>query len=139
MIKLPNKDKCKRREFNRALKVGMYVTMDFLDHKNTMPNWYWDMENHFRDMTPRPKIFKVVEKNKLNLVYYYSKKEDRWINTEEPKQRDWDFDKVDPYQMSKKHFFDAHNIWAWFQRDEVRNIVVMNKEELLEKYLTELI
>ena len=141
MIKLPNKDKCKLKQFNRALKVGMFVTMDFINTKVCCRN-VWDGTNGeliTRNMEPREKILKVVDKNKLELVYFKTEGELKTIREE----WDWDLDKEIGYFYADRDkinpVFNAHNIWSWFQKDEVRNIRIMTKQELLQEYITELI
>ena len=140
MIKLPDKGRCKRKEFRKALSVGSYVYLEFMNGKNTSKRQYrWGAHHsNDRDMTPRPKILKVVDSNTLELMYFYGE-DKRW------KKPDEDFDE-DIYRQSGwyggpniRQRYKAHNIWCWFQRDEIRHIKVMSREELAEEYLLELL
>ena len=93
-------------------------------------------------MSPRPKILKVIERNKLELVYLRDKDE-KWKTPKELHDDDW-FDRHNIWVGSKsvknmKCVYNAHNIWSWFQKDEIRHIKVMDKGELLTEYMTELI
>ena len=69
MITLPNKNKCKRKQFIKALKIGHYVYLEFMNHK-TCGAVYYQGKLITRDMTPRPKIFKIVSRNKFKLIYF---------------------------------------------------------------------
>lgn len=144
MMILNDKGRCKRKEFIRALIPNHYVYLEFMNHKTSKlnRNWYVGGIKRTRDMSPNPKIFKVIDKNCLQLVYHYDKIADKWIKSidfEDP-------DIINRYDIiswnSKKSIklsYKSYNIWYRFQRDEIRNIRIMTKEEFIENYLFELL
>jgi len=134
MIKLPDKGRCKRKQFSSALRVGAYVYLEFMHSKSQGHQWG---EIKGRDMTPRPKILKVVERNTLELIYFKDE-EKKWVT---PKEK---FDEDNQRQnvwvrTAKTPLYKAHNVWSWFQRDEIRNICIMTRAEFLKKYFMELL
>ena len=143
MIKLPNKGKCKLKQFNRSLILGNFVYMEFMSYKTPYTNWWSQGEHITRNMTPRKKIFKVVDKHKLELVYFTLEKDGdfKWVRPIE--QYDYDANKENEWSQymppKGKITFNSHNIWAWFQKDEIRNIRSMTKDELAEEFLMELL
>ena len=139
MIKLPHKGNCKLKDFTKALKVGHYVYLEFMNYKSSGPSYY-NGKKHTRDMTPRPKILKVIDSNNLKISYTQNA-EGEWKTIDELfdedlcRQNQWLGQVQKPLKINYKSF----NIWSWFQRDEIRNIRVMTREELLKEYIMELL
>ena len=134
MIKLPNKGVCKRKQFNKALIIDNFIYMEFMNPKNP-GGWYGKGGDEFhRDMTSRKKIFKVVDKHKLSLIYYEDQ-EGNWIKASKTLltalQDNWN-----PHHNTE---LTAHNIWSWYQKDEIRHIRSMTKDEFAIEYLMEII
>jgi len=135
MIKIPNKDKCKRKVFIKNLKPGLYVYLQFMDGKSLNFRGMFSYRN--RDMKPRPKLLKVIDQNHLQTMYFVHK--DSWVSTE---------DNIMDNDLGRNSFFgcvlpktstiyNTFNIWAWFQRDEIRNIQILTKEEVAERIILE--
>ena len=133
MIKIPNKDKCKRKVFIKNLKPGLYVYLQFMDGKSLNFRGMFSYRN--RDMKPRPKLLKVIDKNHLQIIYYVNK--NSWVSPEE----NTDVDSARIYSWGcgrpEKTIYHTFLIWAWFQRDEIRNIQILTKEEVAERIILE--
>tara|TARA_R110000824_G_scaffold320001_1_gene506986 strand:+ start:295 stop:570 length:276 start_codon:yes stop_codon:yes gene_type:complete len=91
-------------------------------------------------MSTRPKILKVISKNTMSLVYLVNSDGD-WKTWAEVV--DSDCEKIYNYHcvIDKpiKSIYTAYNVWSRFQRDEIRHIKSMTKDELIAKYLMELL
>jgi len=123
------------------LTVGSYVYIEFMNQKTYWRNQWRGSKKVERDMNPRAKILKVISKNKLTVAYVMNENGDlKGIN----ENFDVDLAKEHLWAWNQNELVGAptyskHNIWSWFQRDEVRNLKVMTKDELLEEYIMELI
>ena len=138
MIKLPDKGRCTRKQFSKSFVVGNYVYLEFINGKTYKYRFYKSVNQ--RVLVPRPKILKIIEKNKLSLVYLKDEDE-KWKTPVDLSDIDY-ISKQNiqvPFDKPINYIYNVHNIWSWFQRDEIRNIRVMNREELLMEYIMELL
>lgn len=140
MIRLPDKSKCKRKDFLRSLIVGNFIYLEFINQKRSSAWAFGSLESRRRNMSTRPKILKVISKNTMSLVYLVNSDGD-WKTWAEVV--DSDCEKIYNYHcvIDKpiKSIYTAYNVWSRFQRDEIRHIKSMTKDELIAKYLMELL
>lgn len=137
MIRLPDKSKCKRKDFLRSLVIGNFIYLEFMNQKRFSAWDFGSLADRCRNMTTRPKILKVTAKNTMSLEYLINEDGD-WKTWVEDKDVDnhW---RNNMFDINRQPVYSAHNIWSWFQRDEIRYIKSMTRNELVEKYLMELL
>ncbi len=132
MIRLPDKSKCKRKAFKRAFITGNFMYMEFMSCKSGK-SWYGGLNE--RNMKPRRKIYKVLDKTTLNLVYLDNDKGNLISLVEAGIDAQYN----NNWEPKLNTIISAHNIWSWFQKDEIRHIKSMSKDELAVHYLMEII
>jgi len=127
MIKLPDKGRCKLKQFNAALTVGSYVYVEFMSWKTCKDRFYRTPKQ--RSMIPYKKLCKVNESGKLDLLYSCNT-QGNWV-----KPGDYIYDEG---LCRTRPIYQAHVIWSKFQKDEVRNIRVLTEDEFLMEFMMEL-
>ena len=136
MFKIRHKGVCKRKAFLGALKIGMFVYLEFLDDKS-LKHIFGDREP--RSLIPRKRIFKVISKNKLELIYIMNPDGD-WVSPQIFFDEDFNLENMYTYnKIRKKYRYNIYSIWSRLQLDTVRNIKIMSNDELVAEFFTELI
>lgn len=141
MKRLKPKGQVKRKEFYSIFKPGMYFYCEFMNTKNL--GHCWGPIIH-RNMTPRPVIMKVLDKNTADILYVYNNKEDEWeyayANADRHNYTSHDRDWWSGRQGTTRIYnHKKHMLWNMFLKDELRNIKTMTKEEFMEEYFLDVL
>jgi len=97
-----NKDECKLKGFLKKLVIGNYAKLDYREFLHS-------------------KIYKVIAKNELQLLYIVKRPED-----------------IEEY-TGPFHSNHAHTIWNQFHKGHITSVTIMDKDEFAMGYLMELI
>lgn len=123
----------KKKKFCRMFQPGMYVYLEFMDSKSYKSRWFQSKD---RDLTPMPFLGRVTSKNRVTLLY--KKEEDKYIKigsiyTDES----WNLNHL-TYHTIKNPIIDIYQIWSRIQRDEIRNVRVMDRQTFLQEFFIDL-